>query len=69
LFIRVAPSVAPDPRIWPRVSGMTGPEHYRMAERALEAVAKSEDMDPAIAAQLVARAQVDATLALTAELL
>jgi hypothetical protein len=48
---------------------MTGPEHYRMAERALEAVAKSEDTDPAMAAQLVARAQVDATLALAAELL
>jgi hypothetical protein len=44
---------------------MTGPEHYRMAEQALDAIA-SGGMDGAMAAQLVVRAQVNATVALAA---
>lgn len=44
---------------------MTGPEHYREAERRL-LMAWEEDRQPGDVAHLVAEAQVHATLALTA---
>lgn len=42
---------------------MTGPEHYRRAEQLAE---QAHVVDPEYAAYLVAKAQVHATLALTA---
>jgi hypothetical protein len=44
---------------------MTGPEHYREAERRL-LMAWEDDRDPENVGHLVAEAQVHATLALTA---
>jgi len=44
---------------------MTGPEHYREAERLLAIAAASTDA-PGITAQVTAEAQVHATLALSA---
>jgi hypothetical protein len=42
---------------------MTGPEHYREAERAIEHARTTED-DPVLQASYLAEAQVHATLAL-----
>lgn len=45
---------------------MTGPEHYREAERLADQANDLNDHNPAVAAALAAEAQAHATLALAA---